>query len=460
VERRRAAGTTSEFANGYGISETAPHRVEAAPKMATGVWPGDSSPQQRERMTMNPMTVPRYVQSFACIGPACSDTCCSGWSVPLDRETYQSWQTIQVHAAGTSLTARTRAAHADEKIGTGDCAVLEQTPEGACTWLTDEKLCAVQARCGEDALPLVCHTYPRQRARAQDRVSMYLNLGCPEAARLALSDPAAMDMVTAADPVSIRPPPMRERRSAGLAGSAECADASLDAVEAAAELLADAARSMICTPLLTPWQALALYWHAISSIVTNDPAEKAQEIEKITAVQRLAREESELLEAARAAEKFVSDLLYSIPDLLQTARMWARALLRKARPTQKHSALTQILSTFDLSADGDAPPSDASCETYLQALGQWFEPFDAAHPHLLKNFLLNRLGILNFPVSGRSGILNELAKEALHMQMLRVFLVGRAHVKQEAFGVDDYIEVVQAYTRYVASCTPTQPAAA
>jgi lysine-N-methylase len=45
---------------------------------------------------MTPMTMPRYVQSFECIVPACPDTCCSGWSVPIDHETYRDWQTIDV----------------------------------------------------------------------------------------------------------------------------------------------------------------------------------------------------------------------------------------------------------------------------------------------------------------------------------------------------------------------------
>jgi lysine-N-methylase len=397
------------------------------------------------------MMAPRYVQAFTCIGSACPDTCCSGWGVPVDRETYQSWQTIQVHIAGSSLVERTRAARDDEELGAGNSAILAQTPSGDCTWLTDEKLCAIQARLGESALPLTCHSFPRRQVRAGDRVSMYLVLGCPEAARLALSDPAAMDMVPFPRPASERPPPTRERKFTGLATAAERADFTLDAIDAAAEPLADAARSLIGTPSLTVWQASALYWRMVSEIVApeNDSTEKAVVIEKIMALRQIAKHGGQLLPAAQAAEAFVLQLRPP-PVMLQTARVVASRLQinNQQRPTRA-DALTQILSAFEPDGGSDASSADAACGVYLQALQQWFEPFDTAHPHLLKNVLLYRLGSRNFPSSGMSGILNEFAAESLHLEMLRVFLVGRAHARQEAFGIDDYVEVVQAYTRYV-----------
>lgn len=399
----------------------------------------------------NPMTMPRYAASFSCIGPACPDTCCSGWSVPIDRDTYQAWQTIDVRITGSLLKERTREARATETMAASDCAVVTATPAGDCTWLTDEKLCAVQATLGEAAIPLACHSYPRRRVQAGDRVSMYLDLGCPQAAHLALSDPAAMDMVAAPQQGAQRPPPISERKSAGRATPAEREDPALDAIDATAELLADALRSLICSPSLTVRQALALYWHTIDGSVAraSDPAEKASVIEDIIAMQHIAKQGSPLVEAAQAAETIVSKL-YPLPDLLKTANIVAGRVRLKKHKSPAPGALTQIFHAFELDGDSDAPASDASCRIYQQASQQWFEPFDAAHPHVLKNFLLNRLGSRNFPASGASGIVLELAKASLHLELVRVFLVGRAHARQEAFGIGDCVDVVQAYTRYVA----------
>jgi lysine-N-methylase len=399
-----------------------------------------------------PMTMPRYVQSFACIGSACPDTCCSGWSVPIDRDTHRAWQTIDVRIAGSLLTERTREAGANETLAAGDCAaIMTTTAAGDCSWLTDEKLCGVQATLGEDAIPLACHSYPRRRARAGDRLSLYLDLGCPQAAHLALSDPAAMDMVAAPQLAPQRLPPMSERKSAGLATRAEREDPALDAIDATAELLADAARSLICSPSLTVWQALALYWRTIDAVAARatDPAEKASVIESIIAMQEIAKQGSSLVEAAQAAEAVVAPL-YPLPDLLKTASGVAGRFRLRNHKSPAPGALTQILPAFELDADSDMPASDASCRIYRQASRQWFEPFEVAHPHVLKNFLLNRLGSRNFPRFGASGIGVELAKAALHLELVRVFLVGRAHARQEAFGIGDCVDVIQAYSRYVA----------
>ena len=35
--------------------------------------------------------IPKYMKRFKCIGPKCEDTCCVGWSIPIDRETYMKY---------------------------------------------------------------------------------------------------------------------------------------------------------------------------------------------------------------------------------------------------------------------------------------------------------------------------------------------------------------------------------
>ena len=33
---------------------------------------------------------PDYYEKFACIAGACEDTCCAGWEIDLDEETYEA----------------------------------------------------------------------------------------------------------------------------------------------------------------------------------------------------------------------------------------------------------------------------------------------------------------------------------------------------------------------------------
>ena len=55
-----------------------------------------------------PPLAARYVARFACIGPACEDTCCSGWSIPVDRDHYRRLK--QVMGGSAAERERFRAA--------------------------------------------------------------------------------------------------------------------------------------------------------------------------------------------------------------------------------------------------------------------------------------------------------------------------------------------------------------
>jgi lysine-N-methylase len=59
----------------------------------------------------------------------------------------------------------------------------------SCPFLSD-KLCSIQSALGEDHLSKVCATFPRIRNHVGGTVERSLDLSCPEAARLCLSDPA------------------------------------------------------------------------------------------------------------------------------------------------------------------------------------------------------------------------------------------------------------------------------
>ena len=39
--------------------------------------------------------VPSYYKEFNCIASDCEDTCCSGWDVVIDQETYEGYQVME-----------------------------------------------------------------------------------------------------------------------------------------------------------------------------------------------------------------------------------------------------------------------------------------------------------------------------------------------------------------------------
>lgn len=417
----------------------------------------DTRPEKVATPTLT--RVARYVESFACDGPSCPDSCCSGWPIAVDDATHAKWQTIRLHRDGPPLAARLQP-RSDEDRDAGRQALVQRTPTGDCVLLADDKLCQVHTTLGEEALPLVCHVFPRDLVQIRGQTSLFLSLACPQAARLALADAQAMDMVPPHRQLAGRLPVLM-LPAAGAANSLDefVAAAPADGIHAAGPLLADAAQRLLRAPELTVWEGWALYWQKAQGVLDAvlDNADRHAALEQLTALQALAGDSSGRLAAARRAQNdFVGEALpmpRRAASALFTAYHWARKVQSqygdalRAHPRTLVDAMTPfgVIDDDDLSR----PATIAACERFEQGLREWFEPFDNAHPHLLKNYLVNRLAGHDFPRSGSKGFGADLVCEQLDLDVLRVFLVGQALIKRSEFAVADCVVLVQAFTRYV-----------
>ena len=123
---------------------------------------------------------PKYYDQFSCIAGACPDSCCKGWAVDVDDDAAAFYRGL----AG-DLGDRLRSVLADE----GDGAYM-QIENGRCPMWRDDGLCRIQAELDHDALCHVCRTFPRLRHDYGDFVELGLELSCPEAAKLILTEPS------------------------------------------------------------------------------------------------------------------------------------------------------------------------------------------------------------------------------------------------------------------------------
>lgn len=131
---------------------------------------------------------PLYYEPFRCIGAACEDTCCNGWTVHVDKATYGKYQTCSDAHLAPSL--HTLVTINEKRTGDDDYAQITLSGDG-CHFLA-EGLCSIQQRLGEEYLSNMCATYPRVVNRAGEMWQRSLDLSCPEAARMALLDPRPM----------------------------------------------------------------------------------------------------------------------------------------------------------------------------------------------------------------------------------------------------------------------------
>jgi len=129
----------------------------------------------------------QYAESFRCIGSACEDTCCQGWSVPIDQAAFEKYQSLPSSPLRTPVDASLLAM--PEPASPATFAKIQMNGSNQCPLLTADRLCSIQAELGEGFLSHACATYPRIHQSIGGIRQTALSLSCPEAARLVLLSP-------------------------------------------------------------------------------------------------------------------------------------------------------------------------------------------------------------------------------------------------------------------------------
>lgn len=126
--------------------------------------------------------IPAYYRAFRCIASACPDSCCKEWEVDVD-DTAAAFYRALPGPLGDSLRAVMR----DTENGT-----IMTIQDSRCPMWRKDGLCRIQAELGHDALCQVCREFPRLRHDYGDFMEYGLELSCPEAARLILTQSHTM----------------------------------------------------------------------------------------------------------------------------------------------------------------------------------------------------------------------------------------------------------------------------
>ncbi len=123
--------------------------------------------------------IPDYLPRFACRAGACRHTCCAGWEIDIDPETFEIYRQTR-GALGEELRRSIR-----EEDGTASFIPVGE--EERCPFLNREGLCRIILEQGPDALCQICADHPRFRNFFSDREEMGVGLCCESAAELILS---------------------------------------------------------------------------------------------------------------------------------------------------------------------------------------------------------------------------------------------------------------------------------
>lgn len=126
---------------------------------------------------------PDYYEKFQCIANDCNDSCCIGWSISIDKKSYNKYKKISGEF-GKILNkniSKNRINNSDLNYGKMKLIL------GKCSFLNEDNLCNIYINLGEKSLCNTCKTYPRLINKNREICEKNLTLSCPEVARLIIS---------------------------------------------------------------------------------------------------------------------------------------------------------------------------------------------------------------------------------------------------------------------------------
>ena len=372
--------------------------------------------------------LPEYSERFRCIGPACEDTCCIGWGVPIDQATYEKYQTIPAGPLRTAIDLNILPAPAGadpEKFAKVQLAASQQ-----CPFLTEDRLCKIQSECGESFLSTTCATYPRVVHWIDSFKDMTLSLSCPEAARLVLLSPHLLAPVSPAD----------------YHLAEDDSDVDSSSLMACFWPIRAFVLALIQNRAYPLWQRLFL----LGVLCRRLDAIAAGELQ--SSVPSLLRDLAATIETGslRASmEALPSHSSRQLDMVLRAAGLCRERSHTSPRFIECVKAFTQGIG------NGPGATLESLVAHYTAAHEKYYAPFLSRHPHILENYLINMIFRSLFPYGHDKGKIRATPKMAEEFALLvsqfaliKGLLIGVAGFHQEDFSLDHVIHTVQSASKH------------
>lgn len=388
---------------------------------------------------------PRYYNAFRCIGADCEDTCCNGWDVTIDRQTYNKYRECGDPELGPSfsdlITINT--------VGASDADFARVNLSGSHCPFLSERLCSIQKKLGEDYLPDTCAIYPRMMNRVADVLERTLDLSCPEAARAVLLDPHSLDLVES----------INEAGNFRI-GSPSVPDSPSSAYEGRTYRYFLEVRTLVVTILrertYSLWKRLFILGHLCDKL--NEMAAMNDDVEIPALIEHYLHAIhhgwfNELLSKCHAqpAVQLITVLELIISRI--TSDYTGRRFL---------DCYQDFMQGLELTTESAAAQMTGR---YADAYKDYYAPFVDQNPYLMERYLVAYVYKNLFPLGrlelnrkcGIHGIANSISIQYMLMTayyaVIRTVLIGMAGFNKSTFGMEHVIKLIQCCTKEFQHCT-------
>ncbi|MDF2652671.1 MAG: lysine-N-methylase [Paenibacillus sp.] len=373
--------------------------------------------------------VPSYMRTFSCIGSACEDTCCAGWKVELDKETYKKYTTIrdfELKRVIDKNVTRNRSNPTEQSY-----AKIKPVADNICPFLSEERLCSMQLKKGEEYLSTVCSTYPRITNMVNGVVERSATMSCPEAARLALLNPEGIEFDEIEDELSGK---INVSKVMNLNESIksklehyfwELRIFTIQVLQNRSYSIAD--RLVI----------LGFFYQKLAEIVREDQIDSIEQ----TIANYMTFVEDGSFKAALSEIPSNTAIQMELLKELADERFFAGI-----NSTRYYNCFSVFLSGIEYTL---TDPIEDIAKRYQDAYANFYSPFMKDHEYILENYLVNYVYKNMFPLSGSKDVFEEYIRMVLHFALIKMNLIGMARYYKEYFSVEQVIVLIQSFSKTV-----------
>jgi lysine-N-methylase len=372
------------------------------------------------------ITLPEYAERFRCIAGACEDTCCQGWGVHVDKDSFEKYRSLPSGTLQQMMQARIKQYDNPQNQAAVPYAFIEPLADGACPFLSQKRLCMIQEEFGEAYLCPTCRVFPRSPHTVDGITEFPLTLSCPEAARLVLCDLKLL------------------RQGRGIyQRSWDDSGGGRQPLKFYYWQIRESAISLLRQQHLAIWERLFLlgiFARRLEAIGRGDAPRDVLGFLRDFASATVSAELRTSMKAVVADPALQLEMVVRLVSL--------RVSLGSLSP--------RLLECLEHFAEGvGSQPGIAQSRqiaAYQTAFGRYYEPFFRRHPHMLENYLYNEIfrGAFPFRKALFTDELNEVPDIAksyaimiIQFAVIKGLLIGNAAYHKKGFAARHVVDVVQ-----------------
>ena len=122
-----------------------------------------------------------YYDDFKCIGSECPNSCCVGWEIDLDINTFQKYRDLHDSNINKCISV-------NQKPTYDKFAKIKNVKDQRCSFLDKNNLCNIQKKYSEKLLSPTCSNFPRRKVDFGSKQLSSCLLSCPEISRIFFAD--------------------------------------------------------------------------------------------------------------------------------------------------------------------------------------------------------------------------------------------------------------------------------